>query len=70
VIWLSVLRALLDVAGWISKTLHDRQLLNAGEYKAIARANEEALNTIRAAVDARRAPGVSEDDDPDNRDRR
>jgi hypothetical protein len=58
---LTIIKALLSMADWFAKYAHDKQLLEAGEYKAIARNNAEALNSIKAAQDARN--GVSDDDD-------
>jgi len=55
----TALKGLLSLANYIAKYLNDKQLLDAGEYKAIARNNEEALNTIRAAQEAQSA--VSDD---------
>jgi hypothetical protein len=68
---LSVLKAVLSLGNYLAKIAHDRQLLTAGEYKAIANASIEALNNVKAAKDAR--SGVSHDDDslpndPNNRD--
>jgi len=69
---LAILKALLSLVDYLAKYAHDKQLLDAGEYKAIARNNAEALNNIKAAQDAR--DNVSDDDDdilhdPDNRDK-
>lgn len=60
---LGILKALLTLASSLAGYLHDRQLLKAGEYKAIARSNEEAINAIKAAMEAR--SGVSDDPSPD-----
>lgn len=58
---LTLLKAVFSFAEWLAKYAHDRQLLEAGEFKAIARNNAEALNSIKAAQDAR--DNVSDDDD-------
>lgn len=58
---LAILKAILLLADYLAKYAHDKQLLDAGEFKAIARNNAEALNSIKAAQDARN--GVSDDDD-------
>lgn len=65
---LSIAKTLLGVVSWIAKYAHDKQLLDAGEYKAIARANEEAFNNLTIAINARRSNGVPEHKDPNNRD--
>lgn len=69
---LSVLKGLLTLANLIAKYLNDKQLLEAGEYKQIAKSNEEALNAIRKAQDARanlKHDAGSVWDDPANRDK-
>lgn len=67
--WLALLKAVLSIADYLVKYCHDKQLLDAGQAQEIARNNEESLNHIRAALDARSAPGVPETSDPDNRDK-
>jgi hypothetical protein len=67
--WFSVLRGLLNLANVVAKHMADKQLLDAGQYKAIAESNAHALKKIKAADDARLSlpiDGVS--DDPNNRD--
>jgi len=58
---LTVIKLVLSLANWLTQYAHDKQLIDAGEYKAIARNNAEAINNIKAAQDAR--AGVSDDDD-------
>lgn len=70
---LSILRFALSFVNWLAQIAHDKQLLQSGEYKAIARSNEEALNAIRAAEGARSRVSNDPDsvrDDPGNRDER
>jgi len=67
--WLALLKAVLSIADYIAKICHDKQLLDAGEYKAIAKGTTDALERIRAANAARaNVNSVSVDTDPDNRD--
>ena len=51
---LSVIKGLINVTNLLAKIAHDKQLLNAGEYKAIAKANNEHLEKINKAIYARR----------------
>lgn len=51
---LSIIKAALSFANWLAKYAHDRQLLTAGEYKAIAESNEQAIEKILRAAHARR----------------
>ncbi|WP_022949523.1 hypothetical protein [Methylohalobius crimeensis] len=69
--WLSILRGLLGLAEQLTEWLNRRQLLEAGESRAVARGLKDAQETIRRAQAARR--GVRHDADsvrrdPDNRD--
>ena len=67
--WFSILKGLLSLVSHVSKIMADKQLLQAGEYKAIAEYNEAALDKINKADAARR--GVLTDglpDDPNDRD--
>lgn len=67
--WFTVLKGLLNLANVVAKHMADKQLLDAGQYKAIARQNDVALKKIRAAHDARRNALSGElSDDPNNRD--
>lgn len=69
--YLSILKALLGLVSWISKYLHDKQLIEAGEYKAIAEANSNALEAIQKAQLARSSVRNDADglrDDPNNTD--
>jgi hypothetical protein len=68
---LTLIKALLSVAGSLSKWAADRQLIQAGEAQAIASGIAEADHAIdrarRAAAAVRHDDG-SVRDDPDNRD--
>lgn len=66
---LQILKLLLLCVLAVAKYANSRKLIEAGEFKAIARANEEALNNVNAAIIARKSTGLSESDDQDNRDR-
>ena len=52
--WIGVLKAALSLADWVAKICHDKQLLDAGQYKAIAKYNENANKKIADAIAARR----------------
>lgn len=70
---LAILKAVLSLADWLAKIAHDKQLLDAGEAKAISKASQEALNNVKAAQEAR--ANLKHDDtsimlDRDNRDNR
>lgn len=69
--WFTVLKGLLGLANYVAKYMADKQLLDAGQYKEIARNNEKALKNIAAAQRARDSisPDDSLHDDPNNRDR-
>lgn len=67
--WLAILKAVLSIADYLVKYCHDKQLLDAGQAQAMEKNNEESLSHIRAALDARAAPSVPEQSDPDNRDK-
>lgn len=63
--WLAVLKALLSLAGSVAKIVADRQLISAGEAKAVAKGLQNATDTLdkaRRRIDAVRA-------DPDERER-
>lgn len=69
--WLALLKLLLSLADQLTGYLHDNQLMDAGEAKAIAASLKGALDATSRAVAARNA--VSDDansvsNDPDNRD--
>jgi hypothetical protein len=68
---LTLIKALLSVAGSLSKWAADRQLIQAGEAQAIASGLAEADNAIdraRRAAAAVRHDDDSVRDDRDNRD--
>jgi hypothetical protein len=52
--WIAVVRAALGFLDMIGRALERRQLINAGEAQAAARALGEALNVIDKANRARR----------------
>lgn len=71
--WLALLKLLLSIADQLTSYLHDKQLMDAGEAKAVAASLKGALDATARAVAARNA--VSDDpnsvsNDPDNRDNR
>ena len=69
--WLSLLKGLVSAVGFLAKFMADRQLIEAGEYKAIAMNNERTLEKVKLARDARRAVKHDRDsvrNDPNNRD--
>jgi hypothetical protein len=51
--WLALLKGLLSLANYVAKVVHDKQLLDAGEFKAISKANAQALEKVRLAIAAR-----------------
>lgn len=51
--WFSVLKTLFSITDAVAKYMHDKQLLDAGEYKAIAKGNADAVDKINAAISAR-----------------
>ena len=70
--WLSILRGLFGITQTVLRMMADRQLLDAGEAKAIARNLTQANEKLDKALAARRnvkhdADSVS--NDPANRDR-
>ena len=67
--WFTVLKGLLNLVNAVAKHMADKQLLDAGQYKAIAESNSHALKKIQAADLARRnVPADGVPDDPNNRD--
>ena len=51
---LSVIKGLTGLATLLAKHAHDKQLLSAGEYKAIAEVNDAQIKKINKAINARR----------------
>lgn len=51
---LTVIKGLTKLSNYLAKIAHDKQLLDAGEYRAIARNNEKAISKINNAISARR----------------
>lgn len=74
--WLAFLRALLGLAGTVASYLSNKQLLDAGEAKAIAEGLDNANKALQKAYDARSGAvadfderdGVPDDNDPNLRD--
>lgn len=74
--WLAFLKALLGFAGTLTEYLRNRELLEAGEAKAIAEGLSNANEAIEKARKARRnavadfdkRDGVPDDEDPNLRD--
>ncbi|HEY7823636.1 MAG TPA: hypothetical protein VIG24_12415 [Acidimicrobiia bacterium] len=68
---LSLIKALLSVVSHLSKFAADRQLIQAGEHKAIVAGiaeADDAINRARRAAAAVRHDADSVRDDPANRD--
>jgi len=51
--WFGILKSLLSCASWVSKYMHDRQLIDAGEYKQMAKALQEEKKRVKQAKDIR-----------------
>lgn len=69
--WLKVITGILSLAKSLMGFARDRQLISAGEAKALAKQSSRSLDIIRQAQAARRALGYDPDSvqsDPDNRD--
>ena len=67
----TIIKSLLSIVDWFAKKAHDKQLLDAGEYKAIARANNAQIKRINKAITAGRSVAVDTDslrNDKANRD--
>lgn len=68
---LAILKAVLSLADWLAKIAHDKQLLDAGEHRAVSKATQEALNNVKASQEARASVRHDPDSivsDPRNRD--
>lgn len=68
--WLSILKGLIGVVNAIAKYLSDKQLIDAGEARAVSKSLQETIKTIRRADRAAdniddSADGVLQD--PNNR---
>lgn len=50
--WLALLNLGLKFVNWIAEIVHNRELMDAGEAKAIAKGATDALETIRKAQEA------------------
>lgn len=58
--WLAVLRLLLSVADGLVSMMRDRQLIEAGEAKAIAKGLEDSRAALENVRRARRDPALRE----------
>jgi hypothetical protein len=68
--WLAILKLLLTVAETLTGYMREKQLLDAGEAKNLARGLQEALHVIEEIKAAKRALKHDPDsvhNDPDNR---
>lgn len=68
---LSVIKGLVSLSNILAKYAHDKQLLDAGEYKAIAEMNNAQIKKINKVINARRSVKHDNDsvrNDKDNRD--
>jgi hypothetical protein len=52
--WLALLKALLQVASYVSKYVHDEQLLDAGEARALRQQLEVLNEKVNRASEARK----------------
>jgi hypothetical protein len=69
--WMSLLSGVLKLGGVLARICEQKGLMNAGEAKAVAKANADALDRVNRAWAARRGVDHSSDavrDDPDRRD--
>lgn len=74
--WLRILEAVLGFARALTDYLNSKQLMDAGEAKAIASQLESSLNAVQRAKSARAVAvdkfdasnGVPDDEDPNLRD--
>lgn len=74
--WLALLKAILGFASALTGYLRDKQLMDAGEAKAIVKQLESSLDAVERARAARRNAvadfdkrnGVPDDNDPNLRD--
>lgn len=74
--WLSLLKAVLSFARILADYLRDKQLMDAGEAKAISAQLENSLHALerarvarkRAVADFDKRDGVPDDNDPNLRD--
>lgn len=68
-IWFNLLKGVLSIAHTLLKYMSNKQLIEAGQYRAIAKDYENAFKKIEAAQIARsNASNTSVHDDPNNRD--
>ena len=74
--WLRILEAVLGFARALAEYVERKQLMDAGEAKAIASQLESSANVLQRAINARRNAvdsfdannGVPDDEDPNLRD--
>lgn len=60
--WLSILKSLFSLANVVAKIVHDKQLMDAGEAKALIRVSNEGLNKIYKAKLAYRNADLNDPD--------
>lgn len=65
---LSILKAILSIADWLTKKAHDKQLLDAGAAASVGRNLERSHARIQKAINARRAADSDSVRDPFTRD--
>ena len=65
--WLNILKGILGLANMVAKFVSDKQLMDAGEAKAVARNLSQTNEKLNAAIDARR--NVRHDTDSVQRDK-
>lgn len=74
--WIALLKGILGIASSLTAYINNKQLMDAGEAKAIARQLESSINVLDKAQKARRAAvadfdardGVPDEQDPNLRD--
>lgn len=68
--WLAVLKGLFSLTNWIAQYMAEKQLIDAGVSKEIAKNNAQALEKISLAQRARDSVNPDDDikKDPNNRD--
>jgi len=69
--WIGLVSSLMKLSTILAGMIERRNLMTAGEARAIARLNQDALDVLEKATKARRAVSIFSDDElrdsPDNR---
>jgi hypothetical protein len=69
--WIGLISGLMKLSTILAGMIERRNLMTAGEARAIARLNQDALDVLKKATKARRAVSIFSDDElrdsPDNR---